>query len=276
MDPLSMAKTRLFQTISIFMWILCLVAIATFVLLLKAGRVTDAADRKTITVEGKAERFVAPDIATLSFGVSEEGKTVREAQTKATEKINKALKFIEDSEIEEKDVKTTGYNVQPKYEYFYQNESGVRCYSNYCPPPYYQKSEIVGYTVEQQVYLKIRDLDKAGDIISGIGSFGIGNVSGLSFEVEDLEKIQEEVKNEAIADARSKAKSRVKVLDVRLGKLVSVSDNWTGPYYARDYAVAESRLMMADNVGGNAAPAPEIPAGENQIIATVTLVYEID
>ncbi len=273
-----MAKTRLFQTISIFMWILCLVAIATFVLLWKAGRVTDASDMKTISVEGKAERFVAPDIATLSFGVSEEAKTVREAQAKATEKINKAVTFLKESEVDEKDIKTTGYNVQPKYEYYYANESGVRCYTSYCPPPYNQKSEIVGYTVEQQVYIKVRDLDKAGDIIAGLGSFGVGNVSGLSFEVEDIEKIQEEVKNEAIADARAKAKSRVKVLDVSLGKLVSVSDNSWGGYYGRDYAVAESsaKLMMADNSGGMAAPAPELPAGENQIIATVNLVYEID
>jgi len=273
MDQLSLAKTRLFKAVSIFMWVLCLVAIATFILLLRAGQVANSAERKTITVEGKAERFVAPDIATLSFGVSEEAKTVRDAQKKASDKINKAVVFLKESNLNDKDVKTVSYNVIPKYEYYYEN-NGVRCYQSYCPPPHISKSEIVGYTVEQQINVKIRDLDKAGDIIAELGSFGVGNVSSFSFDVENIEKIREEVKNEAITDARAKAKSRAKVLDVHLGKLVSVSDSYYGgPYYAR---AEPSEVMMADNVGGEAAPAPELPAGESQIIATVSLVYEID
>ena len=258
-----------------FMWILCLVAIATFILLWKASGAVDSADRKTISVEGKAERYVAPDIATLSFGVSEEAKTVREAQAKATEKINKAVAFLKEQKVDDKDVKTAGYNVTPKYEYYYEN-NGVRCYQSYCPPPYVYKNDIVGYTVEQQVNVKIRDLDKAGDVIAGLGSFGVGNLHSLAFEVEDIEKVREEVKNEAIADARAKAKTRVKALDVSLGKLVSVSDSyWGGGYYERMESQAKV-MMVADNMGGEAAPAPELPVGENQIIATVNLVYEID
>ncbi|HEY4504676.1 MAG TPA: SIMPL domain-containing protein [Candidatus Paceibacterota bacterium] len=275
MDQLSLAKAKFFQSISMFMWILCLVAIATFVLLWKAGQVTDSADRKTISVEGKAERFVAPDIATLSFGVSEEAKTVREAQAKATDKINKAIHSLDEFDVEEKDIKTTNYNIQPKYEYYYEKQ-GVRCLHDYCPPPYVYKTKIMGYTVDQNVHVKLRDLNKAGEVIAKLGSFGIGNISSLSFETENIDSVREEVKNEAIRDARAKAKSRADVLDVRLGKLLSVSDNyWGGPYYARD-AMMESKVMMADNVGGNAAPAPDLPAGENQIIATVNLVYEID
>ncbi len=78
----------------------------------------------TITVSGTGEVFAVPDIASFSFSVNEVGKTVKEAQDKASTKMNSILEALKGMAIEDKDIKTTGYNSGPKYEW----KQGV------CPP----------------------------------------------------------------------------------------------------------------------------------------------
>src|SRR6187551_2792097 len=59
----------------------------------------------SINVNGKGEEVVIPDIATFSFSVTETGKTVAEAQDKATEKINATLKAVRDGGVDKDDIK---------------------------------------------------------------------------------------------------------------------------------------------------------------------------
>ena len=59
-----------------------------------------------------------------------EGKTVKEAQDKASEKMNAILDAVKGMGVEDRDIKTTGYNSSPKYEY---RSNGV-CTQSYCPP----------------------------------------------------------------------------------------------------------------------------------------------
>jgi uncharacterized protein len=277
MDPLANSKMRLFQTVSVFMWVLCLVAVATFFFIINANKAIDTSSPQTISVDGKAERYVAPDIARINFTESQRAKTAAAAQEVASKKINDVIAFLKESGIEEKDIKTTGYQIYPVHEYYYWNENtGIRCSASYCPPPYYQKEEIVAYRVEQSVEVKVRKVEDAGKIIAGIGAKGIQNIGGLSLEVENYEKIAEEVKNEAIKDARAKAKERAKSLGVSLGDIVGVSDGYNPYYYAR--GGAETSKVMALNAMDQAAPsvAPTISTGENKIEASVNVTYEID
>jgi len=270
---------RLIQTISVFMWVLCAVAVAGFFFIARASKVIDTSSHQTISVDGKAERYVSPDIARIYFTESQKAKTAALAQEAATKKINDVMAFLKSEDVEDKDIKTTSYQIYPVYEYYYWNETaGVRCLSSYCSPPYYQKEEIVGYKVEQSIEVKVRDIKNAGKILAGIGAKGIQNIGGLSLEVEDYEKIAEEVKNEAIKDARTKAKGRAKSLGVSLGDVISISDSWGGPiYYGRGGGVELQEKAVAVNTDSSVTIpiAPEITPGQNKIEASVNVVYEI-
>lgn len=70
-----------------------------------------------ISVNGKGEAISIPDIATFSFAVNETAKTVKEAQEKATMKIDAALKAVKAGGVLEKDIKTSSYSINPHYEY---------------------------------------------------------------------------------------------------------------------------------------------------------------
>jgi len=216
--------------------------------------------QNTINVSGKGEIVTVPDIANFSFSVTEEDKTVVVAQKKATDKTNRAIKFLKDSGIDEKDIKTIGYNVYPKYEY-----KQVVCNQFGCPPA---NQTIKGYEVGQEIQVKIRQTDKAGAVLTGIGSLGVRNISGLNFTVDNEEELVKQARALAIKDARDNAKSLARDLGVRLGRVVSFNESGNFPIYF-------SRFGEGAGKGGDLAIPPQIPSGENKIISNVNIVYEI-
>ena len=226
---------------------------------------TDVSAMSTISVDGKGEEISIPDIATFSFGITETAKTVAEAQTKATDRVNSALKAVKDAGIKDKDIKTTSYSINPHYEY--QTET---CTSGVCKPG---KSVLTGYDVSQSTEVKIRDLSKAGSIFSTIGSLNVDNVNGLTFTIDDIESVKASARAKAITDAQSKAKLLAKQLGVSITRIISFNDSG-------DQSMPYARNMGYDvmSVKTSAAPsvAPEISTGEQKVTSSVTITYEIE
>jgi len=214
-----------------------------------------------ISVEGSGSVTAIPDVARITFSVSEEGTTAEEAQERAAQKSNTALALLDEFDIEEQDIKTTHYSVSPKY------NRPQPCFDGFCPE-YDQR--IIGYTTAQTVEVKVRDTAKAGDVLSALGNAGVSNLYGPSFTIDDPDALQDEARNEAIADAREKAKALAKNLGVRLVRVTGFWEN-TGdfPMY---YGKAEGFGM-----GGDVAVSsvPELPTGENEVTSYVTVTYEI-
>lgn len=217
----------------------------------------------TITVTGEGEAFAVADIAQFSFSVIEEAKTVEEAQSTATTKINIARALLEEAGIEEKDIKTTAYNIYPKYEYIRSI-----CTQFSCPP---SKQELQGYEVNQTTSVKVRDTSKAGTILAEIGTIGVSSVSGLNFSIDDEDVIAREARKMAIDEAKSKAKDLAKDLGVRLIRVVNFNESGDQPFYGR---VAVMEMAMDSAVGGGIV-APEISVGQNKVTSNVSITYEI-
>ncbi|MES2006794.1 MAG: SIMPL domain-containing protein [Patescibacteria group bacterium] len=219
----------------------------------------------TINVSGYGEAFGAPDIATFSFSVVSEKTTVAAAQAEATAKINAITAYLKAAGVADKDVKTTDYSVYPQYDY----KTDV-CAAGY---PCGGKQTLRGYEVRQTTTVKVRDTAKAGDLLTGVGEKGATEVSGLNFTFDDPNKLQNESREEAIADAKEKAELLAKQLGVRIVRVVSYSDsgNYPQPYYARDMAVGYGGTENQ----ATKAVAPELSIGENKVTSNVTITYEI-
>ncbi len=257
--PLAYAALAAVVFLALFLLVKTLDAVAYGI-----GR-SDMYPTNTITVEGTGEATAIPDIATITYSVTEKGTTVGEAQTKATEKMDKALNFLKSAGVEEKDTKTTSYNVYPEYEY------QQPCYSEYCPA-YNGNPRIIGYQVSQSIEVKVRDTEKAGEILQGLGDTGVQNIYGPSFTVDDEDSAKTEAREKAITEAREKAKTLAKHLGVSLGKVVSFYENTGGyPYYGEGaaYGGAMDAAMTKE------APAPNLPTGEQETSVTVSITYEI-
>jgi uncharacterized protein len=237
--------------------------------------------QSTISVSGSGEAYAVPDIAIFSFSVTETAKTVKEAQEKSDAKINKALTAVRESGVEEKDIKTTGYNVYPKYEWqdaicskpenvasMMSGVSGVRSDVAYCPPG---KQILTGYEVNQAISVKVRDVEKAGDLVTKVGATGVSNISGVEFSVDDRDQYIAQARAEAISKAKAKAKELAKQLGIRLGKIMYYNEN--GNYPISDYAYGKGGAEMSVS---SVAPRPaELPTGETKITSDISITYEI-
>lgn len=214
----------------------------------------------TITVSGKGEVVVVPDIATVSFGVTVENLDVSKAQTEASAKMNKIIDFLKTKGIDEKDIKTTNYSIYPRYDY----TKVAQIY------PYGGKQVLAAYVVSQTVEVKIRKTAEAGAILTGVSEFGVTDVSGLNFSLDKMDGKKDEARNAAIKDARSQAKVLADQLGVKLLKITSFSESGNLPiYYGMEKAMLSSAPM------GMGADTAQIPVGENKITSNVTITYEI-
>lgn len=221
----------------------------------------------SINVEGVAEVVAVPDVGRFSFTVETEAVDVSTAQKDATDTMNSIMSYLrEEGGVAETDIKTTGYNAQPRYEY----RATATCTLGNCP----RERVEVANVVTQSVAVTVRDTDRAGVLIGGVGQRGATNLSGLRFEVDDIEAVKEEARLAAIADGKAQAERIAAELGVRLGDILNYSDS-AGGYQPVPY---ESRAMMMDiavEEVGFAAVEPDIAVGEDTITARVTITYEI-
>lgn len=217
--------------------------------------------QNVISVSGTGEVFAVPDVATVSFSITEERATASETQAAVTEKMNSLLGELKQKGLEEKDIKTIGYNLSPRYEYA-NFVSGYRIPSN--------ERVLVGYELSHSISLKIRNLDKVGEIISVLGGANVSNISGPDFLVDNKESHKAEARKMAIEEAQKKAKDLSRDLGVKLVRMVNFSES--GDFYP--YGLGGD-FMNEAVLKSEATPVPGIPAGENKIISQVHITYEI-
>lgn len=262
------AVSKLFKALTVFAMLGTVLVGAMVITEIKAYRYIGGgvAATNTISVSGDGEVFAAPDIANISFTVREEAKKVSDAQDKVTAKVKVALADIRKLGVADKDIKTQNYSSYPKYEW---QEGNVSCLGLNCPPYHPGKQVIVGYEVSQTVTIKVRDLEKVNALIDGLATAGVTEMQGPNFAIDKEDDLKAEARKQAIEKARTKAEVLARDLGVTLVRVVSFSEDGNYPIYAR---------TMAADMGKGSAESfalPEIPQGEEKIISTVTVTYEI-
>lgn len=223
---------------------------------------SDEIINKTISVTGSGEVIAISDIASISINLSKEGKTAKEAQNSLNEMIAKSLDYLKTEKVEDKDIKSDYGGLYPKYSY----EQPV-CYTYPCPT---RDPKIVGYTANQTITVKVREVDNASVIRTGLAELGVTNISGPTFSIDDEKDYEKEARTLAIEDARKDAKILAKDLGVKLGKVISYYEPGDMDY---GYYGEKSSARMDSAMGISSVPT--LPKGENKITSTVTITYEI-
>jgi len=207
----------------------------------------------TITVQGIGKVETTPDEAIARFGVSSEEKLLARAYKDNTSKMNSVIDAVKGMGVESKDIKTSSYNVTPIYS---RDEKG-----------YQIPGKPASYRVSQQLTIKVRDLEKTGQIIDKVIASGTNVFSGIQFASSKQEAITEEAKVKAAKDAKEKASLLAKSLGVRTGRVLRVNESTVQPYPV-------ARSMMAYEASA-AKSAPQIEAGSMEVTATCNVIYEI-
>ncbi len=204
-----------------------------------------------ITVTGEGSVFGEPDVAVLTLGVESDAATVSDARTQASESMEAMVTALKDGGVAENDVQTTRFSVQPRYDFTKQQQ------------------QIIGFTVSNIATVKIRDIDKTGELIdAAVGAGGDrARVESLNFTIDDPAKLEDQAREEAMAEAKSKADTLAKAGGVELGKPRSISEGGGAVPIAFD----QDSLHAA----AEASNTP-IEVGQLQVQISVSVVYALD
>lgn len=216
---------------------------------------TNEQDR--FSVVGSGTVYAKADIANIEVGLKTGAKkTAAEATTDSTNKMNDIIAELKKLGIDEKDIKTTSYNLSPVYNY--TNDRG---------------QELVGYEVTQTVSLKIRDLSKIGDVISKTTEKGANQIGNINFTIDDEFALKNQARELAIQKAKEKAVLIAKQSGMRLGEVKSVYEN-SDPNPPIAFSYSNAKMELSSGAAGVIA-SPSIQSGQNEIKVDVTLVYEV-
>jgi uncharacterized protein YggE len=210
-----------------------------------------------IHVVGEGRISVAPDIATLSFGIVSEGKTAQSALGDNNAKMTSVLDAMKKAGIASKDLQTSNFQIQPQMIYDRPKNGEEQ------KPP-----RIVGYTVSNNLSVLIRDLDQVGDILDESIQLGINSGGNIQFGNDDPKSAISKARTAAMVDAKERAETLVSAIGAKLGKLVEINES--NPR-TRPVPMISGR-MMADAAMAESVP---IEAGENTYSVSVSVSWEI-
>ena len=200
---------------------------------------------RIVTVTGEATVGVAPDTAIIRIGVSSQEKTAREAGEANAKQMTSVLAAIKASGIAERDIQTSRVSLQPQYD---PNKAGT--------------PRLTGFQANNQVTVRIRDIDALPAVLDRAIGAGANEMSGIEFVVSEQSKLLDQARDDAIADARRKAELYAKAAGAKLGQVVSISEEGVTP--------PQPRPMQAMRAG-----AVPVAPGEQTLRATVSVSYEL-
>ncbi len=205
---------------------------------------------RLLSVNGRAEIKITPDLAYISIGVHTEETTADEAVASNNAQAQAVINALKELGVAAEDIQTTNFSIYP--------------YEKWSPEG---QSQGTYYSVDNTVYVTLRDVDNLGSVIDEAISAGATNVSGISFDVEDKDALIADGRSLAVEDARAQAESLADAAGVTLGEVYSLSyyNSWPTPYYY-------------DTKGyGGAAMEASVPISPGQLTLTVdvNIAYEI-
>jgi uncharacterized protein YggE len=206
---------------------------------------------RLISLSGNGEVRRAPDIAFVTTGVLSQGATAAEALAANTSAMNALFAALKDAGIAEKDVQTSNFMVQPRYN-FQDNKA----------------PELVGYDVSNNVTITVRKIGDLGSLLDKVVQAGSNQINGIGFDVSEPSASLDQARKLATEDATRKAKIYAEAMGVTLGPVMSISE---GVSYQPPMPIARGKVMMADAA---AAPVP-VATGEQRLSVDVTITWEI-
>ncbi len=209
---------------------------------------------RTISVSGMGEVSARPDQATISLGVITQARNAQDALAANSTAMQAVFDQMGALDIAEEDIATSNFSINPQYTPYRQGDTEPR--------------RIVAYQVSNMVRVLFRDLDNLGPGIDAVVSSGANQFQGISFSISETDKLQEDARELAVADARARATTLATEAGVTLGRVLIINE---GGFSSPQPVYAMRAEMTFDS-----APPPPITSGQQTITSSVSMVFEIE
>jgi uncharacterized protein YggE len=211
------------------------------------------ANTNGLSVTGTGRASGPPDIVILQIGVQADAVNVAAAREQAAVAAQAVTDSVKKNGVDDKDVRTSQFSIQPQYDTSRTGASVIR-----------------SYRVSNVLTVKVRKIDNAGKVIDDAASAGGNNtvVQSIAFSIDNPTKLQDTAREDAMKQAQARASQLAKLGNVSLGKPISISESGgVQPFFANASALAAPRT---------ADTSTPIESGQLDITVTVNVLYAIE
>jgi uncharacterized protein YggE len=203
-----------------------------------------------VVVSGLGKVSGTPDVLRVQLGVEVRRADVSAALRDANAIQNRVRSAVRQDGVEAKDMQTADVSLYPSY-------------SNKGVPN--------GYTVNQVLTIKLRNLGKAGKTIGDavVAGGNAARVQGVSFALEDNAALLQQARDAAYGDAKKKAERYAELSGRNLNQVELISEEVP-------QAEQPLRSAYADALAG-APKSADVPldAGQSQVSVNVTVRWSM-
>lgn len=219
---------------------------------IKAEIVNKSAAIRSITVTGEGKVVAYANTAIISFSIITQEVTVKQVTSKNTQKLNLVTEALKKMAINGADISVAKYSLYPEYEHS----------KNIAP-------KISGYSLEQELIVKVKKMDFVDRIIDALTKQKVNKIT-LVFDIADPSLFKKQAREMAFSDAQKKAREMVKAAGVKLGQVVTFSENEDESYPT--HSIPSSQIGFSGIKGDVSV----VESGSKEFSASVNVTYEIE
>ena len=209
-------------------------------------------ERPSLNLSAYGEVKTAPDMATITFGVQTEAPTAQAAMQQNAEQMTRVMAALRRAGINERDVQTSGLNLQAQYDY-QENQ-----------PP-----RLRGYQAVNRVTVTINDLERVGTTADAVVAAGVNQIDGIGFGLKDPTAAENQARQLAVRNLQAKAQLYAQSLNVQLSGIRNLTEG--GGYTPQ----SPMPMFAARAVSMDRAESTPVSAGELTVRIDITGVYDI-
>ena len=203
----------------------------------------------TLNLAAYGETQAAPDIATISLGVTTQDRTAGQALGDNATRMNQVMSALKAAGIAAKDIRTSGLNLNAQYAY----DQG-------------QAPRLTGYQAVNQVTITVRNLARLGAAVDATVGAGANQVNGISFGLADATAAENVARESAVRALQAKADLYAKATGYRVSRLVSLSEGGGEGPRPPVPMMAMARLQKAETA---------VSPGELTVRVDISALYEL-
>jgi uncharacterized protein len=206
--------------------------------------------RRSISVSAQGEASVTPDLAIVTFAVSGDGKELAPTRDDVNARSSAVLAALRKLKVAGGDINAPDVGIHPQYDYR-------------------KGQKLVGYRVSRQMSVKVRDLDRLGEVMDIVVAAGANEVFGAQMSAADPSAAEHRALEAAMAAARAKAEVLAAAAGVKLGPVARIEEDGD----SGGMPMPKGRMMTA--MAESADAGTEVAAGDLTVTRTIRAWFEL-
>lgn len=221
-------------------------------------KIQNAESEDVITVTGREEVKVTPDMAEIRYSLYSREDTADACQKKNGEDLQSAIETLKGLGVSEESIQTSSYGLNP-----IQNWKS-------------DQQEVVGYEMTTELIVSDIPIDDAGLIISKTVEAGVNGINSVSYFSSDYDASYQEALKGAMEVAKAKAQALAEAGGKELAGVVRVEEFGYQPDVRySSYNRMASKAMAEETMAAAGDSGMAVMPGQVSVEAQVMVEYKV-